>query len=526
MKKTVRICVLFLFFLSMIPLFHADPTAFAATYTVPAGDVASLRSYLANAQPGDIIQVSGTYNVTDGTIATSRSGTAGNYITIRGTGSGAIFNYTASAGNASFHIKHGYYKLENITINSNSQSNKGLLIEASHGYVTNVTVKNTLSEAFKIRKNSQYWLFENCVAQEAGKSGKFGEGFYVGDADQNWTTAPNPDQSGYITFLNCSAIKTKNDGFDFKEGTHHIKVIGSTVDFQNTVPESTVGNNGLFMRANNVQVINTTVKNNAGTGQGFRTSKLTASDGVSYGSNLELKKVTATNLAGAMIYTNYSSNKLYTDYTMTSVAGGLHASGSNTATSTSPSSFNEMTWSGEGGAVYGGGQTPPTTVSLTATADSFVRGGTEAGNNFGSLDTMTVKLDANASLERKGYLKFNTSTLSGSATSATLKLYLTNLHSNTTTYTVEARGLTNDSWSESAITGSNQPTEAGTVLDTAEASAEGTYISFDVTSFVNSQTDGTVSFRLVGLDTSLGGDYATKEHATASFRPVLEVTGS
>ena len=56
------------------------------------------------------------------------------------------------------------------------------------------------------------------------------------------------------------AIQTKNDGFDFKEGTHHIKVIGGTVDFQNTVPESTVGNNGIFMRANDVQIINTTVK--------------------------------------------------------------------------------------------------------------------------------------------------------------------------------------------------------------------------------------------------------------------------
>lgn len=337
--------------LSFILIFALYPiqSVKAATLTVPAGDVATLRSYLSSASPGDVIEVSGTYSVSDGTIATSMNGSAGNYITIRGAGSGAIFNFTSSAGNAAFHIKNNYYKLENVTINSNSQSNKGLLIEASHGYVTNVTVKNTKAEGFKIRKNSQYWLISDSTAQSTGTGGKFGEGFYVGDADQNWTTSPNADKSGYITFLNCKAIKTVNDGFDFKEGTHHIKVVGSTVDFQNTVPESSVGNNGFYLRANNVQIINTTVKNNASTGQAFKANKMTASDGISYGSNLELKGVTVSNISGAMIHTSYASNKLYTDYTMTGVSGGLYASGSNTATSSSPSSFTEMTWSGEGG---------------------------------------------------------------------------------------------------------------------------------------------------------------------------------
>ncbi|GIP26830.1 hypothetical protein J23TS9_19600 [Paenibacillus sp. J23TS9] len=349
MKQSFKLSMISLFCFILVFALYPSRTVNAATKSVPAGDVAALRSYLSSASPGDIIEVSGSYSVSDGTIATSISGSAGNYITIRGTGNGATFQFTGSAGNAAFHIKNNYYKLENVTINSNSQSNKGLLIEASHGYVTNVTVKTTKAEGFKIRKNSQYWLVSNSTAQGTGTGGKYGEGFYVGDADQNWTTSPNPDQSGYITFLNCNAIKTVNDGFDFKEGTHHIKVVGANIDFQNTVPESTVGNNGIFMRANNVQIINTTVKNNASTGQAFRTNKTTASDGVSYGSNLELKGVTVSNIAGAMIHTNYASNKLYTDYTMSGVSGGLYASGSGTATSVAPSTFVEMTWSGEGG---------------------------------------------------------------------------------------------------------------------------------------------------------------------------------
>lgn len=354
-KKWFAMTLVLVLCFSLVPLVYDGPTASAATKTVPPGDVAAFRSALASAQPGDVIEVSGTYSVSDGTISTFAGGAAGSYITIRGTGSGAVFRFTASAGNAAFYIKHSYYKLENITIDSNAQSNKGLLIEASHGYVTNVAVQNTLAEAFKIRKNSQYWLFQNCVARNTGQSGKYGEGFYVGDADQNWKTAPNADQSGYITFLNCSAIRTKNDGFDFKEGTHHIKVIGGMVDFQNTVPESSVGNNGMYIRTNNVQVIGTTVLNNAGTGHAFRANRMTASDGNAYGSNLELKGVKAINLTGAVIHTNFTSNTLYTDYTMTNVAGGLYASGSRTATSKSPSSFVEMTWNGEGGDDYGSG---------------------------------------------------------------------------------------------------------------------------------------------------------------------------
>ncbi|UUZ93339.1 hypothetical protein LJK87_00585 [Paenibacillus sp. P25] len=239
-----------------------------------------------------------------------------------------------------------------MTIDSNSNSNKGSLIEASHGYITNVTVKNTLAEGFKIRKNSRYWLIQDSTSAYTGQSGKYGEGFYVGDADQNWKTAPYADQSGYITFLHCSAVQTKNDGFDFKEGSQYIKVIGSTVDFQNTVPESTLGNNGMFMRANHVQVIQTSVKNNAGTGQAFRANKMTASDGNSYGGDLQLKGVTATSMSGSMIYTSYTSNVLYSDYTMTGVAGGLYASGSRTVASGDPSAFSEMTWNGEGGDVY------------------------------------------------------------------------------------------------------------------------------------------------------------------------------
>jgi len=90
---------------------------------------------------------------------------------------------------------------------------------------------------------------------------------------------------------------------------------------------------------------------------------------------------------------------------------------------------------------------------------------------------------------------------------------------------VEARGINNDAWSETSINATNQPTEAGSALGTVTVSQKGAYVSFDVTSFVNSQSDGIVSFRIVGLDEDMGADYATKEHSDTAIRPVLIING-
>ncbi|NEW09767.1 fibronectin type III domain-containing protein [Paenibacillus sp. SYP-B3998] len=139
---------------------------------------------------------------------------------------------------------------------------------------------------------------------------------------------------------------------------------------------------------------------------------------------------------------------------------------------------------------------------------------------------MSIKLrSSNASYDRKGYVKFNTSSLSGPVSSAALKLYVTNIHSNTTSYTLEAKGISNDGWSESTLNATNQPSEAGTPVGTATVNQEGVYINFDVTAFINSQTDGAASFRLAGLNEDLGSDYATKENANAAARPILVVNG-
>jgi hypothetical protein len=330
--------------------------AHAATYNVTAGSVSSLQNALNSAVGGDTISLpAGTWNLSSG-LSTVRSGSSGKYITIDGAGSSTILKLTSLSGSV-FKIGHSYIKLRDMFLNANTLGTKGLLIEgASHGYVTNVTVDYSRNEAFKIRKNSQYWEFLNCQAKHPGASGEmYGEGFYVSDADQNWTV--NPDNTGYITFAKCVVYKATNDGFDLKEGSHHIKIVGCRVDYANMETATTRGANGIYCRANYCDVINSQLENNLNCNDGgwlVLANDTTASNGVTYGNNVDIKNSRAVNTicqgdgnrSNVLIRNDVVTARVYSDC-------------STAYTGTNPSrpaasTFVEMTWSGEGGGVYGG----------------------------------------------------------------------------------------------------------------------------------------------------------------------------
>jgi chitodextrinase len=170
--------------------------------------------------------------------------------------------------------------------------------------------------------------------------------------------------------------------------------------------------------------------------------------------------------------------------------------------------------------------TKATPVTLIASEDSFVRGGIYKNDNYGSLDHMMVKLHStNSDYDRKSYVKFDLAALDGAVDRAIVKVYVGNIHSNTTSYTIETRGIADDSWSESTITYANQPSESGTSLGTARVDTEGVYVSFDVSSYVSKQTDSRVSFRIHGIDDDAGADYRTKEYSDSLTHPILVING-
>ncbi|MEH0153196.1 cellulose binding domain-containing protein [Limibacter armeniacum] len=375
--------------------------------------VADLQAALDNAQPGDVIEFTGTHA---GPILTKVHGTASQPITIRGIGTATILGSTTSSGYG-LEVSHNYYRFENFTIRN---FKKGIYIfDADHGIAKNIVIEDIGQEAYKVKRYSNYWLFEACIARNTGLSGNYGEGFYIGDADNNWESSTSPDTSGYVTLLNCIAEDTGNDGFDVKEGAHHVKMINTIARFPNRQPTlgASVGDSGYYLRGNNIQIINGKVQDlTNGTSAGFKIYQETsATDGNTYGDDVELKGIEGNNLTGYLLHLHKSSMNipLYPDYIMTNVAGGLYKS-SVVADPTPLSSFTEMTWSGEGGDTYAGtggsgGNSQPT-VSITAP---------QSGVSFTEGDNITITAtasDSDGSIQQVAF--YNNGNLLGTDTTS------------------------------------------------------------------------------------------------------------
>ncbi|WP_168121710.1 immunoglobulin-like domain-containing protein [Paenibacillus sp. HB172176] len=179
-------------------------------------------------------------------------------------------------------------------------------------------------------------------------------------------------------------------------------------------------------------------------------------------------------------------------------------------------------------AVYAdGGSTSPSSVivKLSPTDDASVHSG-NANTNYAA---GTLILGAG----RQFMMKFDLSGITDPITSATLKLYKTNTNSaNFSVYRSE-----DDDWSESTVTyGSltgNPPAE-NLIADACASNpcvasgGGGTMIPINLTNAVITEADGDKLLSLVFMRDSInatpGTDLASKEHATASWRPVLEIS--
>lgn len=308
---------------------------------------AQFTSALSAVQPGDTIELSGTIT-SSAKFSTTRHGTSSAPITITGTGTAII----DSSANYGVEILHDYYRLSNFQIKN---PGKGIVIDnAEHGVVDSVHCMDIGQEAFKVRNQSRYWLFTFCSARRTGQSGNYGEGFYVGQASSNWIGGV-PDQSSYVTFFNCYTIDTRNDGWDIKEGAHHVKMVNCTADFSGPIEpahNASVGSAGFYLRADNIQVIKSLTHELNNTDWAYRISNQTV-NGIDYGSTgNEIKQSSVTGGNVALIFAESGTNaRVYTD--CVAGPGGLIHSGSSAVTQPAPSTFSELTWSGEGGGIYG-----------------------------------------------------------------------------------------------------------------------------------------------------------------------------
>lgn len=133
---------------------------------------------------------------------------------------------------------------------------------------------------------------------------------------------------------------------------------------------------------------------------------------------------------------------------------------------------------------------------IAPTDDAYTRGGSYGNTQFGGDDGIAIKNDgnSNSSYNRNGYLKFNVPNPS-TVESATLRVYGNNFQ-DASNIAIDCIGLDNDTWNEATITWNNAPTGQESVLSTVPVNAVAKYYEFDVTSFVQGQSDDVVTLML------------------------------
>jgi hypothetical protein len=153
------------------------------------------------------------------------------------------------------------------------------------------------------------------------------------------------------------------------------------------------------------------------------------------------------------------------------------------------------------------------TVTLTATADSYVSSGS-TGSNYGS----STLLDVDGSPVIISYLKFDLSAYAGrSITGASLQLRVT---SSGSVGTQNVKLVTNDSWTETGVTYNNKPA-LSTVLGTLGPTSKNTSYTVPLsTTGIAGELGGPLS---LGLDStsSDGVDLASRETGTTAPKLIL-----
>ena len=150
--------------------------------------------------------------------------------------------------------------------------------------------------------------------------------------------------------------------------------------------------------------------------------------------------------------------------------------------------------------------TPPAVVTVAAAADARVERGS-GNSNYGASSSLVADL----SPQTETYLRFTITGVTGTVTSAKLRLYVTNSADNG-----PALYSAGNSWTETGITWNTKPPRTGEVLDNKASVGEG-WVEYNVLAAV-AAGNGTYTFNLVPESTDGLG---ARSREASSNRPQL-----
>lgn len=209
----------------------ALPASFSPTRTVNVSTSTQLKAAIAGAIAGDLIEMApGIYN--EKIVLKNLTGTAQQPIVLRGPkeaimqlgdGPGAGGEIDYGSGYAFALDQCSYVWCVGFSV---QYGPKGLMCdEVNDCWFKGLTISWVEQEAFHLRNYSNRNVIEDCIVHTTGrKSAGFGEAFYVGSANSNWTaitsrTNGNPDTCDNNIIRRCRAYNFTGEAVDIKEGT-------------------------------------------------------------------------------------------------------------------------------------------------------------------------------------------------------------------------------------------------------------------------------------------------------------------
>ena len=236
---------------------------------------ANLKTAIANAQPGDIITISGTINLTS-TLQCLNSGTATSKINF----TGGTLNCSGIASGWGVKVNGSYWNITNMTIKNAPDC--GLVFQVGgYNYVYNVTTTGNKDSGLQIYNGSHHNNISYCTSTEnydVANGGENADGFACklsgGAANQfDHCTANHNSDDGWdlygqpytVTITNCTSTNngygTTGDGNGFKLGS-----AGQTVP--HTVTNCTSNYNKASGYDGNGNTGHITITGSTGTGNG------------------------------------------------------------------------------------------------------------------------------------------------------------------------------------------------------------------------------------------------------------------
>ena len=169
-------------------------------------------------------------------------------------------------------------------------------------------------------------------------------------------------------------------------------------------------------------------------------------------------------------------------------------------------------------------------TNVSVVADTYIRGGSSADNNYGSEPELTIKTES-ASYTRHAYLRFDYQSLGGGALEKVdLLVTPSAICTDTGDIVLRARLLNDadDYWDEYSMTWNTAPTPSAEEVSVNGPFQVGTEIELDVTSLLN-RAGNTNGIATIVLDANNGSgsqrwlELASREHATTDWHASLDV---